>query len=680
MGLAVFNGQIYPVWAGNFDQGHIVNGEVVGPYLSIFYQPMVIADGPRIINSTQGPIPYSDVQNGSAVTFTVTFDRPINPPSLDGYTTTPTFTPADVLVYYHDVTNGDPFVPLHGAVCHAGDVERSRAAKQVWFHGVRRYVQSGCPAATTRRHTIIEGTYSYMILPDDGSGNVISSPIRSYVNSQVAQPVIGPVSSTDVPLRVPTSGTGGSGTSDDITTSTITINNSNYINATVTGITVNLTLDSERDGALTITLTAPNGNSTTLYSNPGDDGQNFINTTFSDLATESILAGSAPYSSGPYQPFNPLANLDGSQVNGTYRLTIDDGGVNNTGSLVSWSITVNSSAPAFVLQDGAGMDQNADGTSDENPLTTPFTGLTPGDVYAIPTPDPTVPVTFGPNPLSILQPPFNQNTTPIIVPGPQVLSTQVVATTGTVTGSQILNGTTDSLDVTFDRPMQAGTFTPSQVLQIMGPSGSISGPQTFTNNTVDQVIPEAKPGVQGSLSGSVTVPNYDGTFTVADVTVSLNISDVNDANLTAELIAPNGTSVVLFTNVGPNGQNFTSTVLDQSALTAIASGTAPFTGSYQPTGNLSTLVGLNASGTWTLKILNSSQTAPGVLVNWSLNITPQITITPVNPVNGLTNTYAIGFPMQELSGTYTVQIGLEHPRYFRTRVGHGIGCGSECAA
>ena len=30
------------------------------------------------------------------------------------------------------------------------------------------------------------------------------------------------------------------------------------------------------------------------------------------------------------------------------------------------------------------MDQNADGTSDENPLTTPFTSLTPGDVYAIP--------------------------------------------------------------------------------------------------------------------------------------------------------------------------------------------------------------------------------------------------------------------------------------------------------
>ena len=138
------------------------------------------------------------------------------------------------------------------------------------------------------------------------------------------------------------------------------------------------------DGALTITLTAPNGVATTLYSRPGDTGQNFINTTFSDLATESILQGTAPYSNGPYQPLNPLANLDGSQVNGTYRLTITDNVKNNTATLVNWSITVNSSAPVFVEQNGAAMDQNADGTSDENPLATPFTGLTPGDVYAVP--------------------------------------------------------------------------------------------------------------------------------------------------------------------------------------------------------------------------------------------------------------------------------------------------------
>ena len=251
------------------------------------------------------------------------------------------------------------------------------------------------------------GTYSYMITPDDGSGTPISSPISSFVTVPVVQPVIGPISSTDVPLRVPTSGTGGSGTGDDVTTSTIRL--AGYTNQSITGIQVNLNLNHQRDGDLTIELVAPNGQAAILYSNPGDLGQNFVNTTFSDSAAQSILAGTAPYT-GSFRPFNPLSALNGSSVNGTYTLVIDDGVSNNTGTLLGWSITVESTLPSSQLQEGAPMDQNADGKPDENPLTTPFTGTTPGDVYAVPTPQPTVPITFGPDPLSILQPPFNQNT------------------------------------------------------------------------------------------------------------------------------------------------------------------------------------------------------------------------------------------------------------------------------
>ena len=252
---------------------------------------------------------------------------------MDGYTTTPTFTLADVLVYYHDTTNGDPAVPLQ--VTGVTPVAASGVGPENRFGFTQFQVTfDSLPSGANPATYNYTGTYSYMILPDDGSGTAISSPIRSYVNSPVDQPVIGPVASTDVPLAVPSSGTGGSDTNDDFTTSAITINNSNYINANVTGITVNFTLDHQRDGDLTITLTAPNGSSTTLYSNAGDNGQNFINTTFSDLATKSILAGNAPYSDGPYQPFNPLAILNGSQVNGTYRLTIDDSVKNNAGELL----------------------------------------------------------------------------------------------------------------------------------------------------------------------------------------------------------------------------------------------------------------------------------------------------------------------------------------------------------
>ena len=140
------------------------------------------------------------------------------------------------------------------------------------------------------------------------------------------------------------------------------------------------------------------------------------------------------------------------------------------------------------------MDQNADGTTDQNPIETPFTGLTPGDAYVVPTPDPLTPVTFfgtfsTPATTGIFSPPFNQNTLPLIVSGPVVASTSVPAGSGA--DNLITNGTTSTLNVTFDRPIQVSTFTPGQILSIMGPTGSISGPQYFPENSVDQAIPAA---------------------------------------------------------------------------------------------------------------------------------------------------------------------------------------------
>ena len=72
MGLAVYDGQLYPVWAGDENKG--------GVGLAVVYHPMVIAAGPRIVNSTQGPITYAEVTSGP-VSFNVYFDRPINPPA-----------------------------------------------------------------------------------------------------------------------------------------------------------------------------------------------------------------------------------------------------------------------------------------------------------------------------------------------------------------------------------------------------------------------------------------------------------------------------------------------------------------------------------------------------------------------------------------------------------------------
>ena len=100
----------------------------------------------------------------------------------------------------------------------------------------------------------------------------------------------------------------------------------------------------------------------------------------------------------------------------------------------------------------------------------------------------------------------------------------------------------------------------------------------------------------------------------------------------------------MFSGVGGNGSNFVNTVFDDAAENSITTGTAPFTGTFQPTGTLSTLDGHTVDiknsvdqwvpGVWTLQLTNTMTGVTGTLDNWSLNITPVITVTPVNPVNG----------------------------------------------
>ena len=667
---------------------------MTGDPLNIWMRTLVIASGPRIIDSTMGPIPsITDPSTGqvldgfqqatqlSQLSFTVTYDRPINPPSgtLNGvpYTTTPSFTPADVQVFYHDTTNGDASIPV--LVTGVTPVASSGVGPDSRFGFTQFKITfdptqaAGGGASGIQNFT---GTYSYIITPDDGQGTPIVSPIASFANVPAAQPVIGPVASNPansnlpIPISSPVGGTGGTGTTEDDTISTITL--AGHPNQLVTGVTVNLSINHTRDGDLTIELVAPNGDFSVLYFNPSDNGQNLTNTTFTDSAATSINAGTAPYT-GSFQPYSPLNALNGSAVNGVWELFINDGVMNNVGTLLNWSITVDSSVNTFQVQYGAPMDQNADGVGDQNPLTSSITGLTPGDVYAVPTPQPIAPVTFS-TAASILSPPFDQNTLPLIVSGPQLVA-QTSSTPGTsVPGGNgnnlVTDGTVSSMNVTFDRPMQVSTFTPGQVLGIMGPTGSLTAPQDFPSDFIGQAIPAATSAGAGTLDSTLTVASTDNTFLIQDISVQINAAFPTNSALTAVLVSPNGTTIPLFSGVGGSGANFVNTVFNDSATASIASGTAPFTGTFRPeyplnpTDTLTSLDGTAADGVWHLMITNTLTGATGTLDSWSLSIKPVISVTPVDPqtatINGspvqVANTFTIGFPQQQLSGTYTIQI------------------------
>jgi subtilisin-like proprotein convertase family protein len=121
------------------------------------------------------------------------------------------------------------------------------------------------------------------------------------------------------------------------------------------------------------------------------------------------------------------------------------------------------------------------------------------------------------------------------------------------------------------------------------------------------------------------------SFTIQGVQLKLNITYPFDPDLEASLVAPDGTTVVLFTKVGggagANHANFINTILDDNGTTPIQQGVPPFnsniSGNFNPQTPLSVLKGKASIGTWTLLIKNDNTgtvTGTHTLNNWTLTL------------------------------------------------------------
>jgi subtilisin-like proprotein convertase family protein len=137
----------------------------------------------------------------------------------------------------------------------------------------------------------------------------------------------------------------------------------------------------------------------------------------------------------------------------------------------------------------------------------------------------------------------------------------------------------------------------------------------------------------------------------------MTLTHTYDADLAIQLISPSGTSIFLSNRRGGEFDNFINTTFSMSASTLISAGSAPFTGSYKPDGNFSSLTG-NANGTWQLKVQDLAGTDTGRVQNWSITLTtaspetftyawtsnpPGFTSTQQNPVVNpmLTTSYSV---------------------------------------
>ena len=126
----------------------------------------------------------------------------------------------------------------------------------------------------------------------------------------------------------------------------------------------------------------------------------------------------------------------------------------------------------------------------------------------------------------------------------------------------------------------------------------------------------------GSFTSTVTIaPPTNGTVgSITAVEVELTLTHPAVGELSADLIAPDGTVVSLFAGVGGNGANMTGLILDDAAATSLTTGTAPFTGRFRPAGSLATFVGKSPVGQWSLRVTDGTLGNTGTLVAWTLRM------------------------------------------------------------
>jgi len=370
----------------------------------------------------------------------------------------------------------------------------------------------------------------------------------------------------------------------------------------ITDVDVTVSITHTYVSDLDLVLIAPSGRRIELAVGVGGSGDNFTGTIFDDQAATAIASGTPPFN-GRFRPAQPLSALLGEDPNGTWSLEITDFFQQDQGTLTAWSIRVRTGEQSAVA--------NANGFYS-------FSSLAAG-TYSL---------------ASVLPAGWSAS-------GPNARSFSVTGPASSARGNDLGSGVNNRFyGRVFDDANANGVRDPGEpglsgrTLFIDANGNGIVDPptqSTFTNSTA-LAIPD-KPASGFSPVTSAIVVSGVG-LTVSDVNVRVNITHTWDADLDVFLIAPDGTRVELFTDVGGSGDNFTNTVLDDQAATAITAGTAPFTGTFRPEGSLATLNGKNPNGTWLLELTDDAGTDVGTINSWSVIVTAAGDVVQTTDANG----------------------------------------------
>ncbi|MGF1555100.1 reprolysin-like metallopeptidase [Paucihalobacter sp.] len=325
----------------------------------------------------------------------------------------------------------------------------------------------------------------------------------------------------------------------------------------ITDVNVSINITHTFVGDLILKLISPTGTEVILSDGNGGNGDNYTNTVFDDDAVDLIINGTAPFT-GTFQPEGSLSLFNGEFSGGNWILNVSDNASFDVGNITSWSLEICGSPQTDT--DGDGIPDNIDNC----------------------------PSTFNPDQADI-------------------------------DGDGIGDACDDDIDgdgILNDNDNCPLTFNPDQADSNNNGIGDVCDVECDTASASDLPI-TITTAANVTYTSSIVVP-FD--FTITDVNVGIDITHTWNSDLLISLISPNNTTVVLSNRRGGSGDNYTNTVFDQEATTPIGSGAPPFTGTFIPDGDLTTIYNEMSAGTWTLQVQDLASGDGGTINAFNLEI------------------------------------------------------------
>jgi subtilisin-like proprotein convertase family protein len=371
---------------------------------------------------------------------------------------------------------------------------------------------------------------------------------------------------------------------------------------TVQDINVSIDIQHTFDADLLVELISPTGTHVQLVTNRGSDGDNFHNTLFDDSSTVSISTATAPFT-GTFRPETPLSALNGESVTGVWQLWVRDKFLHDTGSLVSWSITMNvKGTPGTTTFLETNTETDVIGNYS-------FSNLPPG-LYSIREyfkPDQIAAgwkQTWAPPPITLRSGgDFTGHNFGNWIPDSQL---------GSIKGQTYYDVNQDGVKAASEPGL------PGWIVYIdennSGSRDVSATPTVVASTQVPKPIEDLK-----TTTSQITTSALGSVFNV-ELTLDITHSFVGD--LEAVLTSPSGRQVTLLSHDGGQYNDFHNLTFSDSALRSIDTigfNDLPYTGTWKPIVPLSTFNGDDLFGIWTLSVTDTEEGDQGVLNSWSLS-------------------------------------------------------------